>query len=198
MKRYDAAYFQRWYHDPAHRVSTAADLRREVALAVAVAEQALLRPIRSVLDVGAGEGRWQPVVKQLRPGARYTGVEPSEWAVAKWGARRGLVQGDFDALPMLGLPGPFDLVVAADVLHYLPTPAFRRAAIHLAPFVGGIAYLPMFTADDESLGDHDGFIARPAKVVRRLLDEAGFVSLGMHCWSTRALAADLSALERAE
>ncbi|MGE8249812.1 MAG: methyltransferase, partial [Stenotrophomonas bentonitica] len=56
-KTYDAAYFQRWYQPD--QTGGAARLARKVALAVASAEYYLERPIRSVLDIGCGEGAWR-------------------------------------------------------------------------------------------------------------------------------------------
>lgn len=194
-KRYDQAYFDKWYRDPAHAVGSAADLKRQVAFAVAVTEQFLCRPIRSVLDVGAGEGRWQPLLSRLRPRIRYAGVDQSEWAVRRHGARRNLRVGALERLGELGLEGPFDLVIAADVLHYLPTPALRRAMRAIVPFVGGVAFLPTFTRDDRSEGDHHEFQPRRASTYRRIFGEVGLVSLGMHAWTTAARASELSALE---
>lgn len=195
-KRYERAYFDKWYRDPAHRVGSRARLRREVACVVAIAEQLLGRELRSVLDVGAGEGRWQPVLQSLRPGSRYAGVEPSEWAVARWGRKRNLRRGDLDTLDELGLDGTYDLVVCADVLHYLPTPALRRGLAALVPHVGCVAYLPTFTASDDIDGDRVGFQRRSAAVYRKCFAEVGLVAVGLHCHQPKALARDLAALER--
>lgn len=196
LKRYDQDYFDRWYRDPAHRIGSRGDLARAVALAVAMTEGVLGRSVRSVLDVGAGEGRWQPVLRRLRPGSRYVGVEPSAWAVDRWGRQRGLIRGDLDSLADLGLDGPFDLVVCADVLHYLPTPALRRGLLALAPFVEGLAWCPTFTAGDAIDGDHEGFQRRRAATYRAAFREAGLVPLGMHGWIPRGRLGDLAELER--
>ncbi|HKK92192.1 MAG TPA: hypothetical protein VJ925_02120, partial [Longimicrobiales bacterium] len=59
-KSYDRAYFDRWYRGD-HALKGEGELRRQVALAVAAAESVLNRSLASVLDVGAGEGRWQPI-----------------------------------------------------------------------------------------------------------------------------------------
>jgi tRNA G46 methylase TrmB len=80
-KRYDAAYFDRFYRKPRTRVHAPEDVRRKVHLAVSAAEFMLERPIASVLDIGAGEGAWQPLLARMRPAASYLGVEPSEYAV---------------------------------------------------------------------------------------------------------------------
>src|SRR5687768_10367650 len=75
-KQYDQAYFERWYRDPAkkdHAVGSTARLARKVALAVATAEYHLERPIRTVLDIGCGEGAWRAPLLKLRPKASYLG-----------------------------------------------------------------------------------------------------------------------------
>lgn len=196
MKRYDQPYFDKWYRDPRHSIGSRADLLRQIACAVAITEQLLLRPIRSVLDVGAGEGRWYPVLHKLRPAARYAGVDSSEWVVARWGRRRNIRLGHVDRLDELGLHGPFDLIVCADVLHYLPTQVVRRALAHMLPLLGGVAFLPTFTAEDASTGDHVGFEQRSLATYRSLMSRAGLVPLGMHAWTTRARRDELSELER--
>ncbi len=195
-KRYDQAYFDRWYRDPAHSVGSRADLTRQVLFAVAVTEQFLCRPIRSVLDAGAGEGRWQPLLHRLRPKARYAGVDSSAWAVARYGQRRNLRLGTLETLGQLGLDGPFDLVVAADVLHYLTTPALRRALTAITPLVGGVAFLPTFVREDASEGDHHEFQPRRASTYRRLFAEAGLRPIGMHAWIPSHRVGELAALEQ--
>jgi len=196
-KRYDRAYFDKWYRSRRHAIGSRTDLAREVAFAVAATEVFLARPLRSVLDVGAGEGRWQPALHRIRPGVRYAGVDSSEWAVAQWGRRRNLRHAEIDALDQAGLSGPFDLVVVADVLHYVPTPTLRRAATQLAALIGGLAYMPTFTTTDASAGDHVGFQRRTAPTYRRILGEAGIRPIGMHLWTTDDRFPQLSELERA-
>lgn len=196
MKQYDRSYFDRWYRDPEHRVGSRADLLRQVALAVALTEQVLERPLGSVLDIGAGEGRWQPVLKRIRPKAEYHGVEPSDWAVRHWGKRRNLVHGDFDSLHQLGLGGPFDLVVAADVLHYLDSDRLGRALLAMAPLVEGIAFCPTFTGHDQIAGDREGFQRRSAEHYRSAFEEAGMTKVGPWAWTPRDVASELADLER--
>ncbi|MGH7592476.1 MAG: methyltransferase domain-containing protein [Gemmatimonadales bacterium] len=192
-KRYDRAYFDKWYRD--RRIGSPADLARTVALAIAIAEQVLARPLRSVLDVGAGEGRWQPVLRRLRPAARYAGVDSSRWAMGRWGRRRNLRLGSIDALDQLGLDGPFDLIIAADILHYLPMPVLRDGVDQIVALLGGVAFLPTFVARDEIEGDHGHFRRRSATTYRKVFSRAGLVSLGMYAWTLRDRARDLAALE---
>ncbi|MEP6591688.1 MAG: class I SAM-dependent methyltransferase [Gemmatimonadota bacterium] len=196
VKRYEQAYFDKWYRDPRHRIESRTRLLREVTFVVAATEQLLQRPLKSVLDVGAGEGRWQPVLQRLRPGSRYAGVEPSEYAVQRWGRRRNLRSGSIDTLDTLGLDAPFDLVICADVLHYLPTATVRHALPSLASLAGGVIYLATFAGEDAIDGDHVEFQRRRAARYRALFREAGLVSVGLHLYLPQRLASDLSALER--
>lgn len=196
-KSYDRQYFDRWYRDPEERVGSRASLGRKVALALAVAEALLERRVRTVLDVGCGEARWQPVLDRLRPGLRYQGVDPSPYAAGRYGKHRNVLRGRADGLDALGLPGPWDLVVCCDVLHYLDDGEAREALRGISARLGGVAYLEAFTAEDDVVGDLEGFHARPASwyvsAARRLF----LTPVGMHCWVAPALAARATALETA-
>lgn len=193
VKRYDRAYFDRWYRD--RRIGSAADLKRSVALAVAMTEQLLARPLRSVLDVGAGEGRWQPLLHRLRPHARYAGVDSSAWAVGRWARRRNLRLGSIDRLDELGLDGPFDLVVASDVLHYLPTPVLRDGIDQIVALLGGVAFVPTFVAQDDIEGDRAHFQRRSAAKYRAVFAKAGLIPLGMYAWTLKGRKPELAKLE---
>jgi SAM-dependent methyltransferase len=194
--RFDRAYFDRWYRDPRHRVHSPGERARRVALVVAATEAVLGRPLRRVLDVGAGEGHWQPILARLRPRARYRGLDPSAYAVARFGARRGIRLGGFDDLRAAGRR-PYDLVVCSGFLNYLPAPRLRAGLSALRALIGGVAYLELFTAADELSGDHATMDRRSAATYRRWLGTAGLVPLGLHCWAPRAVATGLAELERA-
>lgn len=193
-KRYDRAYFDRWYRGGG--ALAGADFERQVALAVALAESVIAGPIRRVLDVGAGEGRWYPVLARLRPRVRYQGVEPSEWAVGRWGGRRNLVHGDLDSLPQLDLRPGHDLVILSDVLHYLPDDAVRRGLDHVAPLVGGLLFAPTFTATDEIEGDKVDFQHRDPAWYRRAFRGAGLHQVGPWAWTNAERYGELAGLER--
>ena len=196
-KRYDRSYFDRWYRGPGG-VKSRAELGRKVHLAVSAAERALDRPLRSVLDVGCGEGHWQRVLRKLRPRATYLGIDSSSYAVERYGAARGLLLGDFAGLAALPLDGPYDLVICADVLHYVPTPDLDAGLPVLAELTGAVAFLETYTSDDAVEGDLRGFQRRPAAFYGARFRNAGFAPLGLHCWAGPALADSLAALERAE
>ena len=125
-KTYDRAYFDKWYRNDEHRVISRDVLARKVAMAVAMAEYYLGRPIRNVLDVGCGEGAWHAPLHALRPHAHYLGLDPSEYAISRWGRTRNLRLATFAQLEHLRFDERFDLIVCADVLHYLRAPEVRR------------------------------------------------------------------------
>ncbi|WP_334130657.1 class I SAM-dependent methyltransferase [Silanimonas lenta] len=201
MKSYDRAYFDRWYRAPEAGKRSRARLERTVALALAATEAMLGHPVRSVLDVGCGEGAWRGPLLRLRPRLRYLGLDPSDYAVQRFGRTRNLRQARFGDLATLRPCPPVDLLVCADVLHYVPDAELRTGLPGLAALCGGLAFLETYTAEDvaggEVEGDFEGFLHRPAAFYRRALARAGFTALGQHCWLSPALAGQATALERA-
>jgi SAM-dependent methyltransferase len=197
MKIYDRRYFDRWYRHPAQRAAAAQTLKRKVQLALAVAEYYLGRPVKSVLDVGCGEGAWRAPLLKARPGIAYRGIDPSEYAIARHGRRRNLQQVAFGQLEHLRFGPPVDLLVCSDVMHYVPTRELQRGLSGFDELCGGIAFLETFAREDDPDGDREGWFARPASFYRRAFGAAGFVSVGSHCWLSPAMAGEAAALERA-
>jgi SAM-dependent methyltransferase len=194
---YDQAYFDKWYRHPLHRVKSAAELRRQVEFVLRLAEWVLGRPVHTVLDVGCGEGNWQPVLRRLRPRVQYDGVDPSEYAVARFGARRGLQRGGIDDLDDLPLREQYDLVVCCGMLNYLPTPTLKRGLAQVARRTGGIAYLELFTASDRFEGDTSWTAPKSAAWYRSVIASAGFHPIGMHAYVPATQRDRVAALERA-
>lgn len=194
-KRYDANYFQRWYRDGG--IGGRQRLARKVALAVATAEYHLERPLRSVLDIGCGEGAWRAPLLKLRPKVRYLGFDASEYAIARYGRSRGLHLAGFGDFTTLRPCPPADLLVCSDVLHYLGTSELDRGLPGLAALCGGVAFLETFTGRDAAEGDEDGFHARSAAFYRERFEALGFRQLGSHCWLSPALAGAATDLETA-
>ena len=201
-KVYDRAYFETWYRDPKKAIVRRADLERKVALALATAEHLVGRAVESVLDVGCGEGSWQPILVARRPRLKYLGLDTSEYAVCRYGRSRNLRPGSWGQLGELRFGAPFDLVVCSDALHYVPTPEFLRGLAGLPAHVGGVAYLDFLTADDDLEtgleGDLVGFRKRTAAWYRRKLRATGLVECGLGVWAAADLAPALTALEKAE
>jgi SAM-dependent methyltransferase len=194
--RFDKAYFDRWYRDPRRRVLDRGEIARRAALVVAVAEYILERRVRSALDVGCGEGNWRAPLLRIRPRLRYVGVDPSAYAVRRFGRRRNILSGSAEALDSLSLRGPFDIVIASGVLNFLSIPALRSTLTTLATLTEGIAFLELFTVSDDVVGDTRGWRRRSGAKYRRLLHAAGFVSCGPHCYAGPSRLSTLAALER--
>ncbi|MEO6865215.1 MAG: class I SAM-dependent methyltransferase [Gemmatimonadaceae bacterium] len=196
-KLFDDKYFDKWYRHPEHRIGTGADLARLVRFAVTATEYVLARPVRSVLDVGAGEGRWQPILRKLRPTATYQGVDPSDYVVSRYGKRRNIVKGTLDDLPDLFPGRSFDLVVTCSVINYLPRETMTRGIRNIARCTGGLAYLEIFTSEDDVEGDTHGWYSESRTEYRRIIRNAGLVPCGLHCYIPRDHTASLVGLERA-
>jgi SAM-dependent methyltransferase len=192
-KQYDRDYFDHWYRR--RGIGGAQRLARKVALAVATAEYHLERPLRTVLDIGCGEGAWRAPLLKLRPKARYLGFDASEYAVARYGHSRNLHFARFGDFALLRPCPPVDLLVCSDVLHYLSTRELDRGLPGLAELCGGVAFLETFAREDAAEGDEHGFQSRPARFYRSRLQALGFTALGSHCWLAPALRERAVALE---
>jgi SAM-dependent methyltransferase len=195
MKHYDQTYFHRWYHNPKTRVITPADTKRKAHLALSAAEYMLGRSVRTVLDIGAGEGVWLPALRAMQPGVRYVGVDPSEYAVRKFGRRRNIRLGTFGALDEAGLSGTFDLVVCCGVVNYLSRRELERGLEVIAALLAGLAFIEVWTTADDVVGDRRGWQEHAPSYYRRLFRRAGLVACGMHCYVGPALAREAAALE---
>lgn len=194
-KNYDRSYFDKWYRS-GDRVHDRGEVRRKVALAIAISEYFLRRRIESVLDVGCGEGAWFTHLRALRPRIHYAGVDSSEYAVAEFGEERNIRFGRFGDLPSMDFQAPFDLVVCSDVLHYVPDGEIRRGVPALARLTGATAFVEMLTAEDEIIGDLQGLIRRPAEWYRKALSKSHLVPVGPYCWLSPWLKDEVSELEK--
>jgi SAM-dependent methyltransferase len=181
-KRYDRDYFGRWYRNPGSRVRSPAELERRVRMVLGIAEHLLERPVRSVLDVGCGEGAWQPVLRRLRPRAGYLGLDPSPYVLRRFGARRNIRPGRLSDLAAARPSGPFDLVLCTDVLHYVAAVELRRGLAGLRELVGGIAYLAVLTTADAPRGDLRGWLRRTPAWYRAVFERQRLAPVGMQCY----------------
>jgi len=195
VKKYDEDYYERWY---AGRGSVRHDalIAQRARRALAAAEYVRGRDVRAVRAVGCGEGRWRAPLRRARPGLAYQGVDPSEHVVRRFGRRRDIRLGSLDTVGRLKLRRWYDLVVCSDVLHYLPASELRRGLAALRRRAGGALWLDAFTAEDDWVGDREGWQRRSSRAWRRIFAEAGLVSCGLNCWVPRRLEHRLAALER--
>jgi predicted TPR repeat methyltransferase len=193
-KRYDHKYFEKWYRGP-NRIGTEAEVRRKVTMAVSVAEYFLRRPIRSVLDVGCGEGAWFTPLRELRPPVSYAGLESSEYAVAKFGRERNIRRGSVGELTALDTGRRYDLVVCADVLHYVNDRDVRHGIAAMSRLSRGLLYLEVLTAEDDIIGDLQEFVRRPSRWYRQICARNGLTFVGPYCWLAPKLRDSMAELE---
>lgn len=177
-------------------MKSSAELLRQVHFVLHAAEWVLGRPIRTVLDVGAGEGNWQPVLKKLRPRVRYDGVDPSAYAIARYGVRRGLHLGGIEQLDALPLRDTYDLVVCCGMLNYLDAEQFTQGMARVAARTGGVAYLEIFADGDAFEGDTQWPAPKAAAWYQRILRRAGLLPIGMQCYVAKAEQGRIARMER--
>jgi len=194
-KHYDRAYFDRWYRNSKHERDSKALLDRKVHLAISLAEFYLERPIRSVLDVGCGEAVWRAPLLKLRPKLEYRGVDSSEYAVSRFGRSRNIAFADFGQLEQLRFGAPVDLLVCSDVMHYVPDKELKRGLKGFPELCDGLAFLELWSKEDDIVGDKIGFIERPAAWYRKQIAKAGFQACGSHGYLGAELHAAAAALE---
>ncbi len=193
-KAYDRRYFDTWYRQ--RNLGGKAALARKVALAIALAELHLGRPVKSVLDVGCGEGAWRAPLLALRPKLHYMGVDSSDYAITRHGVRRNLHWLPFGDLAALPLSKPVDLLVCSDVMHYLADDELLRGLKEFSRLCQGVAFLEVFTEGDDIIGDLHDMRRRPAIWYRKAFAKAGFTAAGSHGYLSAELAAHATALER--
>ena len=194
-KHYDLAYFDRWYRNSKHERNSPALLERKVHMAVSLAEYYLERPIRTVLDVGCGEAVWRAPLLKIRPKLNYRGVDSSEYAVSRFGRTRNIAFADFGQLEQLRFGAPVDLLVCSDVMHYIPDAQLKRGLKGFPELCGGLAFLEIWSKEDDIIGDKIGFIERPAKWYRNQFAKAGFTGCGSHSYLSTELRTGAAALE---
>lgn len=194
--RFDRAYFDRWYRDEGF--GSTARLDRKVDYAIAAAEYLLERPIHSVLDIGCGEGEWQPALKKRRPDTTYVGVDPSTYAVERFGKKRNLRQGRFGDFRSALDPdfGRYDLIICVDVLGYVPDRETQLGLASIAALLEGVALIEIYTTTDDIVGDLDEFRRRRPATYQKWFAAAGLHRAGPHLYLTDRLDDALATFER--
>lgn len=194
---YSKEYFDKWYRHPRHRVKSKLDIERQLRFIISATEYLFERPVRKVLDVGAGEGNWSLALKKIRPGASYYGVDASEYAVRRFGKRRNIRLGTFGEAGGLELPDDFDLVLCCGVVNYVAPAELARGLKALASLCVGAAYYEVFTSADHATGDFTRATARAPEWWRALFRRNGWSAMGMHVYLPTPIAGVAAALERA-
>ena len=156
FRRFDEAYYHRFYEDPKTRVVSAEEHANLASFVFSFADYNNLK-VKSVLDIGAGVGHWKQWIEKNKKGIKYIGTEVSQamckqhgWQnrdIARWRDRKR-----------------HGLVICQGVLQYLLDPDVDPAIANLAAMAGGLIYLEITTrADlreqcDKDRTDHDIYI----------------------------------------
>lgn len=185
------AYFRRYYREPRTRVVTPAETSARAELIAALLRHAGIR-VSSILDAGCGLGLLRRPFAKVLPGARYTGLEVSEYACRRYGWVQGSI---VDYRPRT----PSDLVVCYDVLQYLDDAEAARALANLRRLTRAALYVSALTrADwrercDRSRTDRRVHLRSAAWYRRRL--SRHFRYLGMGVWLHRDIEPTLWEME---
>ena len=115
-------------------------MRARARLIAAILGHAEL-PVRNILDAGCGIGLFKPAFARCMKGARYVGLEVSEYLCRRYGWTQGSVA-DFKP------SAPFDLVVCFDVLQYLEDRAAARAMANFKRLARVALYFSALTIED--------------------------------------------------
>ena len=188
---FSAAYFRKFYSNPATRVVTLSEMRGRAMLIAAILKHCQI-PVRSILDAGCGIGLLRAPFADALPRARYEGLEASPYLCERFGWTRGSVI-DFAARK------PADLVVCYDVLQYLTDSDAARAIVNLGKLTRAALYVSALTTldwqnnCDRSRTDRAVHL-RPGAWYRRRLQKS-FRYLGFGVWLRKEVSGILWEME---
>jgi hypothetical protein len=190
---FSAAYFRKFYLNPATRVVTASEMRSRAALIAAILHQAQI-PVRSILDAGCGIGLLRKPLAEFLPRARYSGLEASRYLCDRYGWIAGSV---VDYAPRK----PADLAICYDVLQYLTDADAARAISNLSNLTCSALYVSALTAEDwrencDRTRTDRAVHLRPGAWYRRRLRKS-FRYVGFGIWVRSGVTAILWDMERA-
>jgi hypothetical protein len=140
FRRFDEAYYHRFYESPKTRVVSPDDHAALAEFVFAFARWNQVE-IKSVLDIGAGTGLWKQWVEKNLKGVQYAGTEVSV-AMCK---KHGFMQRD---IARWRDRKKHDLIICQGVLQYLPDPDVAPAVANIASMSRGLVYLEITTRAD--------------------------------------------------
>jgi len=190
-RRFDRAYYQRYYFDRRTAVASRSEMRSRARLIAAFAVHAGL-PVRRILDAGCGTGMLGAALRRLLPRARYVALESSEYLCERYGFVHGRIE-EYRAR------APFDLLICYDVLQYLPEAAAQRALANFGRLCRGVLYFTALTRHDyeqncdQARTDADVYL-RSARWYRTRLN-GQFREAGLGFWLRRGAPLTLWELE---
>lgn len=177
LNNFGAAYFRRFYLDPATRVVTHGEMRSRAAVIASLLAHVQI-PVRRILDAGCGLGLLRKPLAEFYPRARYSGLEASPYLCKRFGWIAGSIT---DFAPSK----PFDLMICYDVLQYLPDREAARAIANFAMLTRAALYVSALTIEDwrdncdRSRTDRDVHLRSGAWYRRRLRKSFRYVGVGV-------------------
>jgi len=190
--RFGAEFYRRHYDNPRTAVTSRLEMARRGQFIAAFVNYLDL-PIRTILDAGCGMGWLRAPLERGIPGARYLGLEASEYLCQRFGWQHGCIASH-------RARAPYDLVVCYDVLQYLGDRDAARAIANLGRVTRGALYFSALTHEDwedncdQSRTDREVTL-RPAHWYRQRLARH-FVPLGGGMHLRRGVPAHQWELER--
>lgn len=189
--RFDKAYYDRYYRNPATRVCSPREVQRQGDFIAAYLRH-LEVPVKSVLDIGCGLGRLLAALRSAFPTARAVGVESSPYLCDAMGWEAG-------SLPSFPTVRQYDLVICYDVLSYLEDDPAAEAIKTLGQLARRALYFGALTIEDRDLcdparTDTDVYL-RSNRWYRRRLGRH-FEPVGGGLWLKKPVAAFIWTLDR--
>ena len=143
--RFDKAYYDRYYRNPATRVCSPREVQRQGDFIAAYLRH-LEVPVKSVLDIGCGLGRLLGALTGAFPKARAVGVESSPYLCDALGWEAG-------SLPHFPTARQYDLAICYDVLSYLEDDPAAESIKTLSRLTRRALYFGALTLEDRELCD---------------------------------------------
>jgi len=138
--RFDKEYYDRFYERAESRASGPEEFRRLARFVLSYLSY-LEIPVRAVLDLGCGLGRWKTALAEHDPSIRYTGVDPSPYLSEEYGWNQATVD-------CFRSRKKYDLVICQDVLPYLKPRQIKDALANIARLAKGAAYIQVVSKQD--------------------------------------------------
>lgn len=191
---FDAAYYERFYRDPRTRVAEPSDIEIQARFLCGYLDHLGIN-VRWILDLGCGLGQLRDPLIARFPGARYTGVEVSEYLCAEY-------DWVHDSVATYRARRRFDLVICQDVLQYLDDTEAEQALENLARHCRGALFFGALTREDweencdQARTDRNGYLREGVWYRRRLAP--AFVCAGGGVFVARRAGIVMFELDRAE
>jgi predicted TPR repeat methyltransferase len=178
FRRFDEAYYHRFYEDPKTRVTSTEEHAALAEFVFAFARYNSVE-IKSVLDIGAGVGLWKRWIDKNAKGVGYTGTEVSQSMCKKHGFLHRDIARWRDRKK-------HDLIVCQGVLQYLPDPDVAPAVANIAAMSKGLVYLEITTRLDlrercDQVRTDSDIHVRNGSYYRGILNKH-FLSVGCGLW----------------